>query len=108
MGGLDMLFPVGRSDYSGLQMKLVQRVTSPFRGVKSANFQFSYSLSRFVSQVLDQDSVTLATNNDNPTQFTGPDSLDRTHQFSFGGTFDLPLLTRISLIGHFYSPWPKA
>ena len=36
----------------------------------------------------------------------GPNALDRTHQFSFGGTFDLPLYTRLSLISHFYSPLP--
>jgi len=75
--------------------------------VKAANFQVSYALSKFVSQVQDQDFVTLATNNDNPTQFTGPDGLDRKHQISFGGTFDLPFFTRISLIGHFYSALPQ-
>lgn len=107
VGVLDMLQPVGRSVYNGLQLKLVQRVTNPFRGVKSANFQFSYSLSKFVSQVTDQDFVNLATNNDNPLQFTGPDGLDRRHQISFGGTFFLPLYTRLSLIGHFYSPLPQ-
>ncbi len=107
VGVLDMLSPVGRSVYSGLQIKLVQRVQNPMHGVKSANLQVSYSLSKFVSQVQDQDFVTLATNNDNPTQFTGPNGLDRKHQVSFGGTFDLPFFTRISLIGHFYSPLPQ-
>ena len=107
VGTLDMLEPVGRSVYNGLQMKLVQNVQKPFRGVKNANFQFSYSLSRFVSQVQDQDFINLAVNNDNPLQFTGPNALDRKHQFSFGGTFDLPWYTRLSLIGHFYSPLPQ-
>ncbi len=104
VGVLDMLSPVGRSVYSGLQMKLVERVDNPFHGVKAANFQLSYSLSKFTSQVQDQDFINLAINNDNPTQFTGPNALDRTHQFSFGGTFDLPWYMRLSLIGHFYSP----
>jgi hypothetical protein len=104
LGVLDMLMPVGRSVYSGLQVKLVQQVKSPLRGVKAANFQLSYSLSKYVSQVQDGDFVNLAVNNDNPTQFTGPNALDRTHQLSFGGTFDLPFFTRLSLIGHFYSP----
>ncbi len=102
-----MLEPVGRSVYSGLQMKLVQNVTNPMRGVKAANFQVSYSLSKFVSQVQDQDFVNLPVDNDNPTRFTGPDGLDRTHQLSFGGTFDLPFFTRLSMIGHFYSPMPQ-
>lgn len=107
VGVLDMLSPVGRSVYNGLQMKLVQNVKSPFRGLKSANFQVSYSLSKFVSQALDQDFINLATNNDNALQFTGPNGLDRKHQISFGGTFTFPLYTQVSFIGHFYSPLPE-
>ena len=107
VGVLDMLSPVGRSVYNGLQMKLVENVNQPFRGLKSANFQVSYSLSRFVSQVQDQDFINLATNNDNPLQFTGPNALDRTHQISFGGVFTFPLYTQVSFIGHFYSPLPQ-
>jgi hypothetical protein len=107
VGELDMLNPIGRSVYNGLQMKLVDQVKNPVRGVKSANFQVSYSLSKFISQVQDQDFINVAVNNNNPLQFTGPNSLDRTHQISFGGTFDLPFFTRVSLIGHFYSPLPQ-
>jgi hypothetical protein len=107
VGGVDMLFPDGRSVYSGVQMKLVQRVAKPVRGVKAANFQVSYSLSKFTSQVQDQDFIYLATDNDNPTRFTGPNALDRKHQISFGGTFDLPWYTKFSVIGHFYSPLPQ-
>ncbi|HWY19792.1 MAG TPA: TonB-dependent receptor [Candidatus Acidoferrum sp.] len=104
VGGVDMLFPVGRSVYSGLQMKLVHRIDKPTRYVKGANFQVSYSYSKFISQVQDQDFINLATDNDNPTRFTGPSALDRKHQLSFGGTFDLPFHTKLSAIGHFYSP----
>ena len=104
LGGVDMLFPSGRSVYSGVQMKLVQRIEKPVRGVKAANFQLSYSYSKFISQVQDQDYINLATDNDNPTRFTGPNALDRRHQLSFGGTFDLPYYTKLSVIGHFYSP----
>jgi len=99
-----MLEPLGRSTYDGLQVKLVQKVSNPIRGVKNVNFQFSYSLSRFDSLVEDQDFVNLAANNDNPLQFFGPNSLDRTHQISFGGTFSLPWYTQLSFIGHFLSP----
>ena len=107
VGGVDMLFPDGRSVYSGLQMKLVQRIDKPMRWVKGANFQVSYSLSKFVSQVQDQDFINVSTDNDNPTRFTGPNALDRKHQLSFGGTFDLPWYTKLSVIGHFYSPLPQ-
>jgi len=107
VGGVDMLFPDGRSVYSGLQMKLVQRIDKPIHGVKAATFQVSYSLSKFTSQVQDQDFINLATDNDNPLRFTGPNALDRKHQISFGGTFDLRFYTKLSMIGHFYSPLPQ-
>jgi hypothetical protein len=107
VGTLDMLYPVGRSVYSGLQLKLVQRITSPMKGVKAANFQVSYALAKFTSQVVDQDFVNAALDNDNPTRFTGPNGLDRKHQISFGGTFDLPWYTRLSFTGHFYSSLPQ-
>jgi len=104
VGVLDMLTPSGRSVLNALQLKLVQNVTSPMRGIKAMNLEVSYSLSKFVSQVQDQDFINLAVNNDNPLQFTGPNALDRRHQISFGTTFDVPFYTRISFIGHFYSP----
>jgi hypothetical protein len=107
VGGLDVLFPEGRSVYSGWHVKLAQRIDKPFRWVKTANFQVSYSLSKFVSQSQDQDTVNMATDNDNPLRFTGPSGLDRKHQISFGGTFDLPFYTKVSLMGHFYSPIPQ-
>ena len=112
VGGVDMQFPVGRSVYSGVQAKLVQQIDKPMRGVKDASFQISYTLSRFISQSQDQDFVNVATDNDDPTRFRGPDALDRKHQLSFAGTFDLPFFTRpfytkVSLIGHFYSPLPQ-
>jgi hypothetical protein len=104
LGGVDMLFPDGRSMYTGLRMKLVTRVDKPVRYVKTANLQVSYALSRLISQMQDQDSVNLATDNDDPLRFTGPSALERKHQVSFTGTFDLPFFTKISMIGHFYSP----
>src|SRR5271165_1426776 len=107
LGTLDMLEPIGRSVYNGFQFKFVENVVKPWPLVKTANFQVAYSISKFTSQVQDQDFVNVATNNDNPLQFTGPNALDRKHQVSFGGTFDLPFFTRLSLIGHFYSPLPQ-
>jgi len=115
-----MLFlkPISRSVYNGLQMKLVQNVANPVRGVKSANFQLSYALSRFVNPMAwqgntapsnavsanDQDFVLLAADNDNPLRYMGPSLLDRTHQISFGGNIDVPFNFRLGIIAHFYSP----
>jgi Carboxypeptidase regulatory-like domain len=108
VGGVDMLFPEGRSVYTAVQVKVVTQVDRPVRGVKSGNFQFSYTLSRLISQVQDQDSTSLATDNDDPMRFTGPSALDRKQQYSFSGTFDLPLHLKLSTIGHFYSPLPQS
>jgi hypothetical protein len=107
LGTLDMLEPVGRSLYTGYQFKLVDNVVNPWPLVRAAHLQVSYSLSKFTSPVQDQDSVNLATNNDSPMQFTGPNALDRKHQVSFGGTFELPFFTRVSMMGHFYSALPQ-
>jgi hypothetical protein len=107
VGGVDVLFPDGHSVYNGVQAKLVTRIDRPVRGVKTVNLQVSYTLSRFVSQAQDENSINLATDNDNPTRFTGPDALSRKHQLSFGAIFDLPFYTKLSMVGHFYSPLPQ-
>ncbi len=117
-GAMSMLFPISRSVYNGLQMKLVENVANPLRGVKTANFQISYALSRFVNPLAaqgasppsnavsanDQDFVLQAADNNDPLRFMGPSLLDRTHQISFGGNFDVPLGFRLGVIAHFYSP----
>jgi hypothetical protein len=108
------LQPIGRSVYNALQMKLIQNVTTPFRGVRGMNFQISYSLSRFensggsqatgTSGDNDQDFVLATADNNKPNRYFGPSLLDRTHQISFGGYADLPAKFRVGLVGHFSSP----
>ena len=53
-----------------------------------------------------QDFINAATDNNHPTLSLGPNGLDRTHQFSFGGTVDLPGSFRFGSVGHIYSPLP--
>ncbi len=115
---LNFLLPIGRSVYNAVDVKVVQNVANPFRGVKSANFQFAYSLSKFVNpgganpttqpsnfqQGSDQDFVIGASDNANPLRYMGPSTLDRRHQFSFGGNFGLPKGFQTGIIAHFYSP----
>lgn len=106
-GSAAFLEPIGRSVYNGLDIKLVENVNAPFHGIRHSAFQFAYSLSRFENAGTgDQDFITNAVDNANPLQFFGPSSLDRKNQFSFGGTFDLPLHFKLSTIAHFYSPLP--
>ncbi len=108
------LFPEGLSKYNAMQLTLKENVNNPMRGVKTANFQVSYSLSRFENSGggqftgqpgdNDQDFVLQAADNNNPSRYFGPSLLDRTHQISFGGYVDVPGGFRLGLISHFYSP----
>ncbi|MGC2696277.1 MAG: hypothetical protein WA738_10855, partial [Candidatus Angelobacter sp.] len=106
VGVNQMLFSAGRSLYNAVQTSLRANVRNPFKGVKSLNLQVSYSLSRYDGSALDSDFINSAVDNNNPTASLGPNGLDRTHQLSFGGTFDLPGSIRFGVVGHVYSPLP--
>jgi hypothetical protein len=121
LGAAPFLFPGGRSVYNGLDFKLKGTTGSVMPGVRHLNFQFAYSLSRFQNSgggnlfntgfnqsFADQDFILPALDNRNPLRYTGDASLDRTHQFSFGGFGDLPLGFRLGLIMHFDSPLASA
>ncbi|HXZ14000.1 MAG TPA: carboxypeptidase regulatory-like domain-containing protein [Candidatus Sulfotelmatobacter sp.] len=121
LGEAVFLYPGGRSVYNALDVKLVDNVKSPMPGVKYLNFQFAYSLSRFVNcgaslntsagtspGAADQDFINPAINNRTPCSLIGPSALDRTHQISFGGYADLPFGFRLSTIFHFDSPLPAS
>ncbi|MGE5325149.1 MAG: carboxypeptidase regulatory-like domain-containing protein [Actinomycetota bacterium] len=106
LGVNQMLFPAGRSVYNGFDASLKANVANPFRGVKNLYWQISYSLSKYVASALDSDFVNTAIDNNNPTLDLGPNGLDRTHQISFGGTFDFPGYIRFGIVSHVYSPLP--
>jgi hypothetical protein len=107
VGQNQMLFPIGRSVYNGLDVKLVSNVNKPMWGVKHLNYQVGYSLSRFVSEAQDQDFINNAADFANTGRYSGPNGLDRRHQLSAGAVFDLPATTRISFITHWYSALPR-
>jgi Carboxypeptidase regulatory-like domain len=103
---LPILSPIGRSVYNGLQVKLVQDIKNPVPAIQALNFQLAYSLSRFEnSGAVDQDIANSETlDNNNPNRYFGPSGLDRTHQFSLGGSVELPISFHLSIMSHFYSP----
>lgn len=114
---LGFLSPVGRSLYSGFQMKLAGSVKHPYQGIESVNFQLSYALSTLRDSgggvspdnpvtvaSGDQDSMAPALNNANVNHYFGPSALDRRHQVSFGGVMTLPKGIQWGMVGHFYSP----
>lgn len=106
LGVNQMLFSAGRSLYNAVQTSLRANVRNPFKGVKALNWQVSYSLSRYDGSALDSDFINSAVDNNHPNASLGPNGLDRTHQLSFGGTFDLPGYIRFGVVGHVYSPLP--
>src|SRR5438270_2164297 len=108
LGVNQMLFPAGRSLYNAFQTSLRANVHNPFAGVKAMNWIVSYALSRTDGSALDLGFVNTAIVNNHPTAFFGPNGLDRTHQFSFGGTVDVPGGFRFGAVGHVYSPLPQS
>jgi Carboxypeptidase regulatory-like domain len=106
LGGNQMLFPIGRAVYDGLQVSLKQDIQNPFKSIPYLNLQVSYALSKYVAQANDSDFINSAWNYANPSQYIGPSGLDRRHQLSFGTIMDLPEHFRLNLIGHFYSALP--
>jgi hypothetical protein len=117
IGAVPLLQPIGRSVYNGLDVKLTGNVKRPIKGVEHANFQVSYTYSRFINSGgsnptvpgnSDQDFVIAAVDNNNPNGFSGPSTLDRPQQLNFGGYFDLPLKFRLGFVSHFWSPLPTS
>jgi hypothetical protein len=106
LGANQMLFPGGRSVYNALQLSLKQNVAHPFKRISNLDLQVSYSYSKFVAPAQDNDFVNIATDFNDPLHYIGPNGLDRRHQFSLGGTMDLPYSFKLGLITHFYSPLP--
>ena len=107
VGENEMMFPNGRSVYTGLQMKLVQTASNPLPGFRRTSFQISYALSRFNSMIADQDFVNAAWDFRNPGRYFGPNGMDRTHQISFGGSFDFAHGPRFTFVSHFSSQLPQ-
>ncbi|HUI74934.1 MAG TPA: TonB-dependent receptor [Candidatus Acidoferrum sp.] len=100
VGQNQMLFPIGRSVYNGLLVSLKSNLSNPLPGIRRLSLITSYTLSRFDSEVQDQDFVNNATDFNNPLSYFGPSALDRTHQVSVGAVMDLPAATRLALTTH--------
>lgn len=106
VGENTMLFPTGRSTYTGVQVKLTARKDHPLPGISSSNWQIAWAGSRFNTMAFsgDQDFINTAWDFNNPTKYYGPGSLDRTFQLSIGGSFQIAHGPMISLATHFASP----
>jgi Carboxypeptidase regulatory-like domain len=107
LGVVPFLFPVGRSVYNAMMIKLTGNMNNVAKGIKLLNFQAGYTLSKFTNDgSTDQAFVNTAFNQNNPLAYTGYSSLDRHDMISFGGFIDVPANFRLGFIGHFFSPLP--
>jgi hypothetical protein len=118
--GIFVQEPIGRSTYDALQVKFLQNVANPMRGVRNLSLQVSYSLSSYKNTggfngsapfpsapaANDLDFVSGSLDSQNPFRYFGPSALDRTHQLSFGGVVDMPGGIRAGVVAHFYSALP--
>ena len=107
VGANQMLFPIGRSAYNALQMKLTSQKPNPVRGMTNVNFVVSYAFSRLTAMARDGDFI----NNGfsfRDTRLMGPNGLDRRHQLSAGAVMDFKYGASMSFITHWYSPLPSS
>jgi hypothetical protein len=96
--------------YNALQLSLRQDLQHPLPGIPHINLVVSYALSRYESEGVASNDVDFsggALDSNDPLRFFGPATLDRTHQLSFGGIFDLPAHFRFSTTAHFDSALPQ-
>lgn len=117
LGSGGFLFPAGRSGYDALQLVFTEKKLHPMRGIIDSYFTVSYSLSRITTSAAsgangsnssDEFFSALGWDNDHPTQYMGPASLDRRHQVNMGGYFSVKYGPQIGLVGHFYSAPPSS
>jgi hypothetical protein len=66
LGVNQMLFPSGRSVLNAFDTSVRANVARPFTGVRSMNWQFSYSLSKYVSTAQDSDFINTVNDNNHP------------------------------------------
>jgi hypothetical protein len=105
---MQMEFPIGRSTYTGVQAKLVGRKDNLLGSfIPHSNWTVSWSGSRFNTNAFggDQDFLPYAWDQNQPTRYYGPGSLDRTFQLSVGGFFQIMQRgPTVALGAHFGSP----
>lgn len=106
MGLLEMN---GYSTYNALQVNLRGTLPSAGRILKQPFVVASYTLSRLAGTAEDQAAlwVTDRVNNDDPTAFRGPTSLDRTHMLTVAAMATLPGDVKINVISKAFSALPQ-
>lgn len=99
---MNVLEPVGVSRYQALQAQLTGRIGT-WGAFKNVTTNVSYALSRFSSSAVDQDFLSLAVNNDQPTQYYGPAAQDRLHNLGVSIITELPWHFQLATSTYFRS-----
>ncbi len=88
---MGVIEPQGLSLFQALQVRLTGDIGAFERfGIKRLFTNITYQLGRFESTGVDQDFLSGAAFNDDPTGFFGPANLDRTHMLGVSFVVDLP------------------
>ena len=113
-GGINNGATDGKPDAVSHRAGRLQRVANVVEAGRAQSFQ-GHSIPEPASilcavqvrfQSTDSDFVNSAWDYADPNKYIGPNGVDRTNQFSFGGTMELPAHFQASVIGHFYSALP--
>jgi len=98
---------IGQSVYNGLQVSLKQNIAKEFFVFRGGNLQFSYTLSKFVTDGGDNPTQsTVAHDFRDAARYKGPSPLDRRHQITANWTLDSRWGARLAFIGRFASAAP--
>jgi hypothetical protein len=114
VGSNIMYFPSGRSTYQGLHLAYKTSVANPAKRVQRLDIAMAYAWSRYRSNLAepngsggDYSLLNVAEDYNRPHRgHFGSSGLDRTHQFTFTPTAELPRGLRLSMIAHLASPLP--
>ncbi len=114
VGSNIMYFPSGRSNYQGLHLAYKTSVANPTKRVQRLDIAMAYAWSRYRSNLAepngsggDYSLLNVAEDYNQPHRgHFGSSGLDRTHQFTFTPTAELPRGLRLSMIAHLASPLP--
>src|ERR1019366_7215831 len=114
VGSNIMYFPGGRSTYQGLHLAYKTSVANPTKRVQRLDITMAYAWSRYRSNLAepngsggDYSLLNVAEDYNRPHRgHFGSSGLDRTHQFTFTRTAELPRGLRLSMIANLASPLP--
>jgi hypothetical protein len=106
-GQVDVLYPTGRSVYNALDVSLQAQIHHAAKGLDDVMLQTAYTYSHYdatgTAENGDADFGGFAWDNNHPTKYYGPTSLDRHNQFSIGLSAKTFGGIDIDTIAHLYS-----